>query len=459
MDNGQSTLQDLLGMNSGRKIVKNPGVTYLGRGVDMSDVGKEFRISIRDAERSGHLGCFGTTRVGKTRLIETLVDQDIKKGYNIVMVDPKGDVELFSRIVQSAAEAGRLEEMLLLTPVYPDHSIMLDPLSYYYMEDELVDHVVSGIKAREDYYISVATEVTTAIVEGLVALARHKGEKLNINFHDIKKRSDYLSLKHFKEELETVPGTQEIVDSLEQILHSPQDFFAKVSSSLRMTLSALTSGSAGRVIGKARHNEFIRRFEEGRGVIFFCNTGSMLARRTAHIIGKVVISMIQSLLGRFYSSGRKLDPPLCIHIDEGHNILYRGVQELFNKGGGANVWVHLYTQSIAQVVEEIGDDAAQSIVDNINTWIYMLVNHPETARHIEDSSPLVTKHQAYLSFGGGITIRQAEEKQIPAFRVMQLRKREFYMRSYGKLYKGVTEDVPPLHLKIKFPDIMVVNQG
>ena len=197
----------------------------------------------------------------------------------------------------------------------------------------------------------------------------------------------------------------------------------------------------------------MKRFEEGKSVILFCNTGSMLARRTAHIIGRVLISMIQSLSGRFYASGRKIDPPLCIHVDEGHNILYKGIQNLFSMGGGANVWVHFYTQSIAQIEEEIGPESTRSIVDNINSWVYMLVNHPSTAQYVEDSAPLKRKYQHILSFGGGISMREMEEKQILASQVLQLPKRFFYMRSYGKLFKGKTVDVSPRYLNVSLPSI------
>ena len=126
----------------------------------------------RPQERSGHLGCFGTTRIGKTRLMESIIEQDIRKGYNVAIIDPKGDIDLFSKVIQASAESGRLEEVMLLTPIYPDHSVKLDPLSHYYMEDELVDHVVSGIKAKEDYFIAIASEVTGAVVSGLAIKAK-----------------------------------------------------------------------------------------------------------------------------------------------------------------------------------------------------------------------------------------------------------------------------------------------
>jgi type IV secretory pathway TraG/TraD family ATPase VirD4 len=447
------SLDKLLEINQKGKRRNQRDFTVIGHGVELSNIYKEIDIVIPDRDRNGHFGCFGTTRTGKTKLIESIVEQDISKGLNVVVIDPKGDIELFSRVVQASAESGRLEEVMFLSPIYTDYSIMLDPLAYYYMEDELVDHVISGIRAREDYFIAIAYEVTQAVVAGLALDAKQKGQRLNISFKDIKERSDWHNLKNFMNDLKQISGSKEIVTSIEQILNSPPDFFSKVSSSLRTTLSALTSGSTGKIIGKTYVNEFVKRFEKGKGVILFCNTGSMLARRTAHIIGRVLISMIQSMLGRFYASGRKLDPPLSLHIDEGHNMLYKGIEELFNKGGAANVYVHFYTQSIAQIEEEVGREAARSIVDNVNTWVYMLVNHPETAKFIEQSSPKVKKFQPVLSFGGGITVREMEENRITAQNILRLPKRHFYMRSYGKLYRGITKEVEPPYVRVEFPHL------
>ncbi len=101
----------------------------------------------------------------------------------------------------------------------------------------------------------------------------------------------------------------------------------------------------------------------------------------------------------------------------------------------------------------MGREAARSIIDNINTWVYMLVNHPETAKFVELSSPIRKKFQPYLSFGGGITVREVEENQILAENVLQLPKRHFYMRSYGKYCKGVTIDTNPAYVRVEFPHL------
>jgi hypothetical protein len=449
-----SSVELLREINSKGKVrLVHQNLTLLGFGANLDDNQREGVFVMRDADRSGHFGCLGTTRVGKTRLMENMIEQDIRKGYSVVVVDPKGDIELFSKVVQTAAECGRLEELMLLTPIFPDESVYLDPLSSYYMEDELVNHIVSGIKAREDFYIAIATQVAQVIVAGLIILAKAKGIPPQISFYDVKLRAGHKDLMQFRDTLQALPGTEELCMAIDQITLGPNmaDFYAKVSTSLQTMLSALTFGTTGRIIGKAKTNEFIRRLESGKRVIMVCNTGSLLTRRTAHIIAKVFISMIQSLVGRLFASGRVLTPPLCLHIDEGHNVLYPDIKELFNKGGGANIWIHLYTQSLAQIQEEVGPYVAQSIIDNISSWAYFLLNHPETAQYVEDSTPLVTRDEPMIEVGGRVMMKLTARRQVLRDRVMSLPKRWFYFRTYGQTYKGQTLDTTPLYVKVKFP--------
>ncbi len=54
------------------------------------------------SERVGHMLVLGTTRVGKTRLAEVLVTQDIRRGAVTIVFDPKGDVALLKRMYAEA---------------------------------------------------------------------------------------------------------------------------------------------------------------------------------------------------------------------------------------------------------------------------------------------------------------------------------------------------------------------
>lgn len=433
--------------------------TFIGYGYRLEEPGKVKKVSLKDSDRKGHLFCFGSTRIGKTRLIELMLEQDIRKGYSVALFDPKGDIDLFSKVVQVAYEENRQDDLCLVTPIFPHCSARMDPLAYYFMPEELVSHVVSGIKAREEFFVNIAYETTFVIVQTLLFFAKIKNEKATLNFNMIKERTSYNDLKNLEEQLkdyEHDPDAEEILASLRQILASPQDYFSKVSSSLRTVLTSLSAGSVGAIIGKARANEFIKRLEQGGRVILIVQTGALLTRKTAHIVARVLLSMIQSFVGRVFLSGKTVSPPLCLYMDEASNLLYMGVEDLFNKSGGAGVWVHAFTQSIADIEAEIGPAPARKILDNTNTKIFMRVNDPKTAEYIADYSGMIRRFSPLLSLGGGITVREVEEPNVRPESVLNLQPRDFYMFSFEGACRGKVGHVKAPYIRVKYPNVEVL---
>jgi hypothetical protein len=167
--------------------LKNKLLVNLGEGIDLDKTEKIIPISYDESYRTGHFWCFGTTRAGKTKVIAGTCDDDIKKGHNVVIIDPKGDIRLFSSIVQSAFETGREGDLMLVSPVFPKYSASIDPLASYYMVEELVSHITAGVTVGKDpYYYGVAYEISLLVVQGLMALARFSGQQPSFNLSDIK---------------------------------------------------------------------------------------------------------------------------------------------------------------------------------------------------------------------------------------------------------------------------------
>lgn len=458
---GGSGMERLLEINrNGRIQPLWDGITVFGRGARLGvEPITEGLIWMPDQDRSGHVGCFGATRNGKSRMIESVMEQDIRKGYSTVVFDPKGDQELFSKFVQVAAESGRLDEVMLLTPIFPDYSIYLDPLANYYMEEELVNHIYSILPGKDDkgaeFFTGTAESVAHAIISGMIKLMRARGEKVPLTFDDIKKRIGHEDLRRLRESLAMLPDTDDLCNTIDSIIQSEalKDFYVKISASLRDAMIKLTMGNTGRVIGKARTNPFIQRLEDGKSVLLFCTLGSLLTLRVSYVTAKVFISMIQSLAGRVFARGSKLKIPLCLHLDEGQNILYPGVHELFNKAGGANIWVSLYTQSKSSMDKEAGMISAHAIIDSINTWIYFKLNHPETAEHVMEKSAIIDRQEPVMSLGASPTFRGVKMRQIQQHKVIGLEKRQFYFMSGNMTAKGYTLDIYPPYVQVKFPHI------
>lgn len=430
--------------------------TILGVGHGMSDPGTSMKIAVPDASRKGHFWCFGTTRVGKTRIMENMVEQDIRKGYSVVVIDPKGDIDLFSKIVQVAFEERRDRELILVTPIYPHLSAVIDPLAYYYMPEELVGHIVSGVEVgKERFFFNVAYEISLVIVQALIMLAAWEGRAKSFNLNDVKNKMSREELEKLKGQIDCIDTgeAKQLSSDIQKILNSPQDYYGKVSSSLRVALMELTSGNIGKVIGKADENRFIDRLEKGRPVIMVVHLGSLITRKAAFTLGKVVISMVQSFVGRVFSSGRRVTPPLCLYIDECQNVLYYGIEDLFAKAGGADVWVHGFAQSVSQLYAMIGKDYGNAILDNTNTKLFMRVPDTDTALYVAKHFGEFRRYSPILNVDGGVSVREEEDTILKPSDILGLEEREFYLMTYSGLFRGRSLDVSALYLGIKFPDL------
>jgi DNA helicase HerA-like ATPase len=430
--------------------------TSIGSGIQLDHPEKVVELGFPDSYRKGHFWCFGTTRVGKTRVMEHIIEQDIRKGYSVVAIDPKGDIDLFSKITELAIDTGRQNDLMLITPIFPQYSAILDPLASYYMPEELVAHITAGVAVgREPYFFGVAYEVSLVVVQALIMLAEVAGVRPSFNLNDIKNHISHKDLEQLKDKLDYIDSNEarQLARDMEKILATPADYYSKVASSLRVALTELTSGNVGQIIGKADENRFIKRLEQGQGIILVVQLGSLLTKRAAYTAGKVIISMVQAFVGRVYSSGKNVSPSLVLHIDEAQSVLYHGIEDLFAKAGGAGVFIHGYCQSISQLVAEVGEDRANTILDNCNTKLFMRVPDADTAEYVSRHLGEERRFSPIISIGGGLSIRETEEVRIKHTEVLNMAPREVFLTTYSGTYKGKTATVRDSLLRVTFPDL------
>lgn len=455
-----SSLKILNPFNKSVTAAKEP-VTIVGEGHSIDDPKRNrIQIAVRDKDRKGHFWCFGTTRVGKTRIMENMIEQDIRKGYSVVVLDPKGDIDLFSKIVQVAFEEKRQNELMLVTAIFPQYSAIIDPLSYFFMPEELVGHIVSGVEVgKEKFFYNVAYEISLVIVQAFLLIAKHTGEKPNFNLNDVKNRMSRSELEKLKVEIDSIDTEEarQLSSDIQKILDSPADYYGKVSSSLRVALMELTTGNIGQIIGKADENRFIKKLEKSERVILVVQLGSLLTRKAAFTVGKVIISMAQSFAGRTFSVNKTIVPPLCIYIDEAQNVLYYGIDDFFAKAGGVNVWLHGFCQSVSQLYAAIGQDYGNVILDNTNTKLFMRAPDALTAEYIANHFGDRYVYSPILHTGGAITTKEDERPILRPTDLLNLGERKFYMMTYTGRYYGRSLDVSKRYVEVSIPNGNLVD--
>lgn len=439
-------------------------VTVIGEGWRFDDPErKRIKITVKDRERTAHYICFGTTGSGKTRHIENIVEQDIRKGYSVIVVDPKGDIELFEKVAQVALEEGREDDLMLINPIFPELSAHLDPLRYFATPEELAQHMVAGVSVgRDPYFFNVAYDLSLTIAHALVTINRYKGLHPAFNFTEVGKFMTHNGLEVLKRQLSAIhdgplaEDAESILIRINRTLDNDKDYFSKVSNSFAVAVGELTSGYMGKIIGKAKTNRFMERLENDKPVIVVVQGGSVLMRRAAYTAGKVFLSTIQAFIGRRYASGKKVDPMLCVHLDEMPKVLYGGIEDLFTMARGANVSLHGYLQEMAHLEAEIGQERAKVILGNCNIKQFMLLAERNTAEYAAGMFGLKKVYSPVLSGGtgaGSISMREIEEEVVRPDRMLDLPPRHFVLRVYTNKYQGVTSEVSRKWLRVEYPEV------
>ena len=311
------------------------------------------------------------------------------------------------------------------------------------MPDELVGNVIAGVQAgKEPFYRNVSKEVTTAVIMADIMIAMENGQVPILNIDSLRVGIRRSSLAEKANTLKRIgsPEAERVAGMLFDILDSPPEHYNKISATLRTALMELSSGNIGKIIGQADSNRFIKRLEENKPVILVVHTGSLITAEAGATLGKVLLRMIQSFIGRVYLSRRQVaDPPLSIYIDEAQSILYQGIEDLFAKGGSAKVMVTALAQSVNQIYAAMGgEEFGKPILDNTNTKLFMRCSDAETAEYVVKHFGV---HNVLTGIFGAnqVTTREVEQDMLKVQDVLSLQPREFYMMTYSGNYKGVKE--------------------
>lgn len=105
----------------------------------------EVPVNMRQAERVAHTLVAGTTRVGKTRLAEVFITQDIHNNDIVIVFDPKGDADLLKRMYIEAKKANRLHQFYVFHLGFPEISARYNPIGTFARITEPASRIASQL--------------------------------------------------------------------------------------------------------------------------------------------------------------------------------------------------------------------------------------------------------------------------------------------------------------------------
>ncbi|VAW73118.1 hypothetical protein MNBD_GAMMA12-521 [hydrothermal vent metagenome] len=165
----KGSTRNLFSKKSGLDIAGAGAINYLQR------LNQEcYDIEVPLDQFKGHTLMLATTRAIKTRFLSLLVVQALLRSPNeaIIIIDPKGDLELKILIEQQARRNGRQQDFEFFHPAFPDQSICLNPLQNFSRPTEIASRLVDLVTKQEndDAFSAFAWRAVNVISTGLLYL-------------------------------------------------------------------------------------------------------------------------------------------------------------------------------------------------------------------------------------------------------------------------------------------------
>ena len=400
-------------------------------------------------ERVGHTLVLGTTRVGKTRLAEILITQDIRRGDVVIVFDPKGDAGLLRRVYTEARRAGRARDFYMFHLGFPEISARYNAIGNFSRVTEVATRIANQLpnEGNSAAFREFAWRFVNIIARALVALGRRPDyqqvrryindiEPLFVEYAEehlrrhaledwcsqvagaaanIKERNLPASLRGRSAEavalmryLQKQDLYDPVLDGLVSAFKYDRTYFDKIVSSVGPLMEKLTTGKIAELISPDYLDEADPRpiFEwmdviRRKGIVYV-GLDALTDTAVASAVGNSMFADLVSVAGHIYKHGvqaRSTDaapvlpdtlPTISMHADEFNELIGDEFVPLLNKAGGAGFQVTAYTQTWSDVEARIGNRAkAGQVAGNFNTLVMLRVKELATAEMLTDQLPRV----------------------------------------------------------------------
>ncbi|VFR23841.1 Type IV secretory pathway, VirD4 components [plant metagenome] len=411
----------------------------------------EVDVSLPLGERVGHSLALGTTRVGKTRLAELFITQDIRRKnahgeHEVVIVfDPKGDADLLKRMYVEAKRSGRASEMYVFHLGWPDISARYNAVGRFGRISEVATRIAGQLSgegnsaAFREFAWRFVNIIARALIElgqrpDYLLIQRHvinidalfieyaahffartepkawevivqieaKLNDKNIPRNMIGREKRVVALEQY---LSQVRNYDPVLDGLRSAVRYDKTYFDKIVASLLPLLEKLTSGKVAQLLAPNYSDladprpifdwmQIIRK----RAVVYV-GLDALSDAEVAAAVGNSMFSDLVSVAGHIYKFGiddglpggqPNVKIPINVHADEFNELMGAEFVPMVNKGGGAGLQITAYTQTLSDIEARIGNRAkAAQVIGNFNNLFMLRVRETATAELLTKQLPKV----------------------------------------------------------------------
>ena len=337
---------------------------------------KKFIFGIKRADRRRHTYVVGKSGVGKSKLMELLIRQDIAYGHGVCLIDPHGD---FIEDVLAFVPENRIKDVIMIDPSDTDFPVSFNPLSN--VHPDLKHQVTQGLlevlekqfganwTPRLEHVFRFTTlallDYPEATMRGMIQMLTDRNYRQKVIDYiedDMVKRFWAVEFADWSEKFDT-EAIIPLVNKLSQFLSNPL---------LR------------NIFGQKENKVDLEKIINDKKILLISLSKGKLGEENSSFFGSMFITKLYQA-GMARASMKEADrKDYYLYVDEFQNLITTTFENLFAESRKYGLAITVAHQYMAQLLEKV----LATVMGNIGTIITFRIGGDDAAKMAVEMTPV-----------------------------------------------------------------------
>ena len=347
---------------------------------------KKFVFGIKRADRRRHLYIIGKSGVGKSKMLELLIRQDIAYGHGVCLIDPHGD--LIDNILDFIPKT-RIQDVIVINPADTAYPVSFNPLKN--IDPELKHQITQGLievlkkqfganwTPRLEHvfrFTSLALlDYPEATMRGMISMLTDREYRQRVIEYiedDMVRRFWAIEFADWSEKFDT-EAIIPLVNKLGQFLSNPL---------LR------------NIFGQKENKIDFEQIMNNQKILLVSLSKGKLGEENASFFGSMFITKIHQAGMSRANIPEQERRDFYIYVDEFHNLMTATFENLFAESRKYALNVTVAHQYMAQLLPEV----MATVLGNIGSMTIFRIGG-EDAKKLEDEMTPIFKAKDMINLG------------------------------------------------------------
>jgi len=337
---------------------------------------KKFIFGIKRNDRRRHLYVVGKSGVGKSKLMELIIRQDIAYGHGVCLIDPHGD---FIEDILNFIPKERIKDVILIDPSDTQYPVSFNPLSN--IDPELKHQVTQGLlevlekqfganwTPRLEHVFRFTTlallDYPEATMRGMISMLTDRNYRqrvINYIEDDMVKRFWAVEFADWSEKFDT-EAIIPLVNKLSQFLSNPL---------LR------------NIFGQKENKIDLEKIMNDKKILLISLSKGKLGEENSSFFGSMFITKLYQA-GMARASMKEADrKDFYLYIDEFQNLVTTTFENLFAESRKYGLCITVAHQYMAQLLPQV----LATVLGNIGTMVAFRIGGDDAIKMAAEMTPV-----------------------------------------------------------------------